>query len=104
MHPLLLPAELQQHLNLLPDWHYQPDNGGCISRDYQFKDFVQAFGFMAQMADFSEAIQHHPEWSNVYKHVRVTLRTHDSGGITGLDVKWATQADQVAQSVGRQAG
>lgn len=98
MHPLLPAAELQKHLLALPEWHYRPDDGGSISRDYRFKDFVQAFGFMARMADFSEAIQHHPEWSNVYKRVQVTLRTHDSGGVTALDLKWATQADAVARS------
>jgi len=54
---------------------------------------------MRQMADYSEKIQHHPEWSNVYQRVSVRLTTHDAGGLTSRDLQWAIQADQVATSL-----
>jgi 4a-hydroxytetrahydrobiopterin dehydratase len=61
-----------------------------------FKDFNQAFGFIARAALVAEKLDHHPEWSNVYKTVVVTLSTHDAGGLTALDVKLAETMDQLA--------
>ena len=68
----------------------------AISKTYQFKNFVEAFGFMARCALWAEKLNHHPEWSNVYKTVEVTLSTHDAGGLTELDVKLARKMDQLA--------
>jgi len=61
----------------------------AISRKFVFKDFNEAFGFMARAALVAEKLDHHPEWSNVYKTVDVTLSTHDAGGLTELDIKLA---------------
>jgi 4a-hydroxytetrahydrobiopterin dehydratase len=65
----------------------------AITRKFVFKDFNQAFGFMALVA---EKMEHHPEWFNVYKTVEVTLSTHDAGGVTELDVKLAEAMDKLA--------
>ena len=68
----------------------------AIAKTFVFKDFVQAFGWMAQAALVAEKMNHHPEWSNVYKTVEVTLTTHDAGGLSDLDVKLATRMDALA--------
>ncbi|PSC07006.1 4a-hydroxytetrahydrobiopterin dehydratase [Alsobacter soli] len=68
----------------------------AIQRRFVFKDFNEAFGFMARVALAAERMNHHPEWSNVYKTVDITLATHDAGGLTELDVKLAHKIDQLA--------
>ena len=68
----------------------------AISRKFVFRDFNEAFGFMARAALIAEKLDHHPEWFNVYKTVEVTLSTHDAGGVTELDVKLAQAMDGLA--------
>ena len=68
----------------------------AISKTFVFKDFNQAFGFMARAALVAEKMDHHPEWSNVYKKVEVTLSTHDAGGVTELDARLAGAMDKIA--------
>ena len=68
----------------------------AIARKFVFKDFNEAFGFMSRVALVAEKMDHHPEWSNVYKTVDVTLSTHDAGGVTELDVKLAETMDRLA--------
>jgi 4a-hydroxytetrahydrobiopterin dehydratase len=68
----------------------------AITRKFVFKDFNEAFGFMARVALVAEKMDHHPEWSNVYKTVEVTLATHDAGGLTELDIKLAETMDRFA--------
>ena len=68
----------------------------AITKKFVFKDFNQAFGFMARAALVAEKMDHHPEWFNVYKNVEVTLSTHDAGGLTELDVKLAAEMDRLA--------
>ena len=70
----------------------------AITRKFVFKDFSEAFGFMARAALVAEKLDHHPEWSNVYKTVEVTLSTHDAGGLTELDVKLAEAMDKLADN------
>ena len=65
----------------------------AITRKFVFKDFNEAFGFMARAALVAEKLDHHPEWFNVYKTVEVTLSTHDAGGVTELDIKLAQAMD-----------
>jgi 4a-hydroxytetrahydrobiopterin dehydratase len=69
----------------------------AITKEFRFKDFNAAFGFMARVALYAEKQDHHPEWFNVYNRVDVTLSTHDSGGVTDKDVALAHFMDQVAQ-------
>ena len=66
-----------------------------ISKSYKFKDFVEAFGWMAQAALAAEKLNHHPDWSNCYNRVDVALTTHDANGITMLDIKLAQIMDRI---------
>lgn len=77
------------------DWK---DEGGrdAITKTFEFSNFNEAFGFMTRVALFAEKWGHHPEWSNVYSRVTITLTTHDAGGLTELDVKLATKIDTLA--------
>ncbi|WP_349368275.1 4a-hydroxytetrahydrobiopterin dehydratase [Salinarimonas sp.] len=68
----------------------------AIHKRFVFADFVSAFGWMAKVALVAEKHDHHPEWFNVYKTVEVTLSTHDSGGLTRLDVTLAQEMDRLA--------
>jgi 4a-hydroxytetrahydrobiopterin dehydratase len=71
----------------------------AISRKFAFKDFNEAFGFMARAALIAEKLDHHPEWFNVYNRVEVTLSTHDAGGVTERDVKLASEMDRLAEGL-----
>jgi 4a-hydroxytetrahydrobiopterin dehydratase len=68
----------------------------AISKKFVFADFSEAFGFMSRVALAAEKLDHHPEWSNVYKTVEVTLSTHDAGGLTEHDVALAEAMDKFA--------
>jgi len=97
--PLLSPEELAAGLAELDDWHLSED-GLKLSKRFRFSDFRQAFGFMTECALYAEKLDHHPEWSNVYSRVDVTLTTHDSGGLTGRDIKLARAMDTAAAARG----
>ena len=86
--------ELDQELSKLPEWKLK---AGKLHHEYAFADFVAAFGFMASAALVAQAMDHHPEWLNVWNKVRVDLMTHDAGGITLLDVKLALSMDELAR-------
>jgi 4a-hydroxytetrahydrobiopterin dehydratase len=77
----------------LPDWQFDSARGGTIRRDFVFADFVEAFAFMTRVALVAEKHDHHPEWSNVYNRVSITLTTHDAGGLTTKDLALARAAD-----------
>jgi 4a-hydroxytetrahydrobiopterin dehydratase len=68
----------------------------AIAKTFVFADFNEAFGFMTRVALVAEKMDHHPEWSNVYKTVVVTLSTHDAGGITARDIALAEAMDRIA--------
>lgn len=82
-----------------PDWMFAPQRGGLLTRRFFFKDFKQAFAFMTQMAMYAEQHGHHPEWSNVFNRVDITLTTHDAGGVTQQDLDMAAYADASHQRV-----
>ncbi len=71
----------------------------AIAKTFTFKDFNAAFGFMTRVAMYAEKWNHHPEWSNVYRKVDVTLTTHDVDGLTELDIKLARQMEAIAASI-----
>ncbi len=76
---------------------WAPVNGrDAIAKTFVFADFNAAFGFMTRAALVAEKMDHHPEWSNVYKTVQVTLTTHDAGGVTARDVALAEAMDRFA--------
>jgi 4a-hydroxytetrahydrobiopterin dehydratase len=85
-------AELDAQLSNLDGWSVQNEK---LHKEFKFKDFVRAFGFMSSMALFSESTGHHPEWFNVYNKVIIDLTTHDSGGITIKDTNWAKKANEL---------
>ncbi|MBN8961706.1 MAG: 4a-hydroxytetrahydrobiopterin dehydratase [Rhizobiales bacterium] len=72
----------------------------AIARTFVFKDFNEAFGFMARVALAAEKADHHPEWRNVYKTVEVVLATHDAGGITVRDIDLAKVMNAAAAQLG----
>ena len=72
----------------------------AIARTFTFKDFGEAFGFMARAALVAEKNDHHPEWRNVYKTVEVVLATHDAGGVTRLDIELAKAMNGIARQLG----
>ncbi|MBR3371486.1 MAG: 4a-hydroxytetrahydrobiopterin dehydratase [Rhodobacteraceae bacterium] len=81
---------------LLANGWQRTDGRDAIEKKFAFANFVEAFGWMTRCAILAEKMDHHPEWSNVYKHVNVVLTTHDAGGVTDLDVKLARKMDRFA--------
>lgn len=77
----------------LPGWVLRD---GKLHRVLNFTDFVEAFGFMAQVALVAEKMDHHPEWCNVYKTVAISLKTHDVDGITEKDITLAREINRLA--------
>ena len=92
MKNLLNAAELKDAQNLLPDWEV---SGEFLFRVFLFKNFVEAFDFMTAISSTAEEMNHHPDWANVYNKVEVRLSTHDSGGVTSLDVQLASVMDSL---------
>ncbi|WP_374653290.1 4a-hydroxytetrahydrobiopterin dehydratase [Dongia sp.] len=90
----LTDAERDAALAELPQWQ-TVDGKDAIRRAFRFKDFVEAWGFMARVALLAESQDHHPEWSNVYNRVEITLTTHDCKGLSARDVKLAKAIDQL---------
>ena len=83
-------------LRQLKNWREIPGRD-AIAKTFVFSDFNEAFGFMTRVALVAEKMDHHPEWSNVYKTVEVTLSTHDAGGVTEKDVQLASRMDALSQ-------
>jgi 4a-hydroxytetrahydrobiopterin dehydratase len=88
-------AEITRALEQLDGWSRDGDK---LYRELQFADFVAAFSFMTAAALVAERMNHHPEWFNVYRTVRVHLATHDAGGITSKDLELARAMDALARS------
>jgi 4a-hydroxytetrahydrobiopterin dehydratase len=82
-------------LGALKGWADVPDRD-AITKSFKFADFNQAWGFMTRVALAADKADHHPEWSNVYNKVEITLSTHDAGGVTGKDVELAKFIDGAA--------
>ena len=92
---VLTESERAQALTDLPKW--TPVQGrDAIHRVFTFADFSEAFGFMARVALVAERMDHHPEWSNVYRTVAVTLSTHEAGGLTQRDIDLARAMETIA--------
>ena len=93
--PTLTESERDAAIGDLDGWTVAQD-GKAIAKTYQFKNFVEAFGFMSSCALEAEKADHHPEWSNVYRTVDVVLTTHDAGGLTQKDIALARAFDSHA--------
>lgn len=90
---LLSEAELTTALARLGGWEHR---GNTITRDFKFADFIEAWGFMSRVALLAQAMDHHPEWSNVYNRVTIALTSHDAGGITERDLRLAESIEKYA--------
>ncbi len=80
--------------------HWQV-NEQKLHREFIFKNFIQAFGFMTQAAIVAERDNHHPEWFNVYKTVKVDLTTHDANSVTEKDFALAVEMDNIADAISK---
>ena len=78
----------------LPGWRLV-EGRDAIRRDFTFRDFGEAWGFMARVALLAEKQDHHPEWSNVWNRVSITLSTHDAGGLSARDITLAQAIDRL---------
>lgn len=81
-------------LERLNGWVYDPD-AKAVRRDFKFKNFSEAFGFMTRVALLAEKASHHPEWFNVYNKVSIALTTHDAGGLSEKDILLAEKIDKL---------
>lgn len=98
---LLDAATLADLPQTLPAWRHDPHSrGGVLQRRFVFADFRDAFAFMARVALEAERLDHHPEWSNVWNRVDITLTTHDLGGLSSRDLALARAADRAAAALG----
>ena len=94
--PLTL-SEIESWQKHRPDWTYDPARQALV-RDYEFRTFSEAFGFMSRAALAAEKADHHPEWTNVYNRVSVLLSTHSAGGVTEKDFALAEKMDAIYSS------
>ena len=91
----MTPEEVSSALAVLPGWESRAD-GRAIGRRFRFADFSEAWRFMSRVALAAEAMDHHPDWSNSYRDVDVTLTTHSAGGVTKLDLDLAARIDALS--------
>jgi 4a-hydroxytetrahydrobiopterin dehydratase len=88
----LTEAERAGLAGALPHWE-MASGKDAIRREFQFRDFNEAWGFMTRVALLAERQDHHPDWSNVWNRVTIELTTHDAGGLSSRDVKLASAID-----------
>ena len=94
--PKLTEAERDAALASLPGWTLRAD-GLAISRRFTLVDFSEAFALMTRVALLAEKMDHHPEWSNVWNKVDITLTTHDAGGLSARDAEMAAAIERIVQ-------
>ncbi len=87
-------TDINLALESLEGWVYDEDIK-CFKKNFVFKDFSEAFGFMNAVALLADNMDHHPEWFNVYNKVNVALTTHDVGGVSAYDVVMATYMNEM---------
>lgn len=93
--PRITDAQADAALAQLPGWVRLADRS-AISKTFRFRDFNQAWGFMSQVALIAEKLDHHPEWSNVWNRVEITLTTHDAGGLSDRDLRFASAIENLS--------
>lgn len=86
----LTQEDITARVKQLDGWSIE---NGKLHREFKFKSFVEAFGFMTSVALVAERMNHHPEWFNVYNKVVIELTTHDAGGISERDFEFAAKVD-----------
>lgn len=90
------PEDAKQRLKQLSGWRFED---GVLVKEFEFKDFKQAFRFMSLCARAAEEMQHHPEWTNSYNKVHVRLVTHSAKGLTELDFELARQMNALQDKI-----
>src|SRR5947208_694709 len=91
----LSPSERHEALKNLSGWE-EIEGGKLLTKTYLFNTFAEAFTFMTRIALYAEKMNHHPEWTNVYNKVHVTLTTHDCEGVSTKDIALALTMDEAA--------
>lgn len=86
--------EIQKRLEKLPDWYYSEN---AIHTDFEFNNFKDCISAMNRIAFECEALNHHPEWTNVFNTLDITLTTHDANGVTELDFKLAEAINRIVE-------
>lgn len=90
----LTPAEIEDALRGLPGWNLEKD---ALGKTFRFRSFREAMSFMIRVGFEAEAMDHHPEWTNVYDRVVIRLNTHDAGGkVTAKDVTLAQKIQAIS--------
>lgn len=89
---LLKEQEIERQLLHLPDWEYY---NNAIHAEFEFENFKDCFSAMSRIAFECEAQNHHPNWSNVYNVLKISLSTHDKNGVTIKDIKLAETIDTI---------
>ncbi len=97
MAEILSDSDIEKSLKTLTGWSYISGQN-AIEKHFEFKDFNTAWGFMTRIAFLAEKMNHHPDWSNSYNKVHITLKSHDVSGITDRDIKMATQINDYYHS------
>ena len=87
---LLKPEELEVLLDEFPKWEHRDRS---LNREFQFQDFKEAFKFMIKVAEIAENLNHHPDWSNSWNKVFISISTHSAGGLTALDRKFVEKLE-----------
>lgn len=88
--------EIQEKLASLKGWRLKNDS---IQKEFEFKDFAAAWDFMSNLATVAEQLNHHPDWSNSYNKVSLSLTSHEAGGLTKNDFDFAKAADEAAKEL-----
>lgn len=92
-------SQIRENLETLDGWMLYQENGrNLIKKEFKFKSFSAAWGFMSRVALLAEAQDHHPEWSNVYNRVTIGLSTHDAGGVSERDFKLANAIEDLIKA------
>ena len=87
---LLDTSELEEITSKFPKWEYREKS---LKQDFMFSDFSEAFEFMVQVSEIAEDLNHHPDWSNSWNKVSISISTHSAGGLTALDLKFVEKVE-----------
>ena len=93
----LTEVERQSALGTLPGWRFDAAAKALV-KEFKFRNFVEAFGFMARVALLVQAADHHPDWSNSYNRVTIAFSTHDAGGVTAKDTELAEKVEALTRA------
>ena len=91
--------DIKKKFKEINGWKETTDQREAYYKLFKFKDFKQAFSFMTLIALKAEDVNHHPEWENIYNKVKITLTTHDTGGVSTLDYDMAIFAEKCFENI-----